>query len=218
MTIATNQPQSIIRKKAGHLIPKELLESALRKCPTVSGFAIRDVTDGTTTLETDHFDRSVTIENLMTLQDKAKGYEMVLHLANLTSKWDKGDIQPFHIMVKEEGKDDDDGTCILTFSVEGDFPKYSDAASGHTDEYNFSHDIIIPTVQQYFEDVEGDIGKFTAKLHNPLFAKSLMAHVGHRAVFVFLPLEGDPICFGQNVLGGEYEWGQTSQHHDAFRN
>jgi len=43
-----------------------------------------------------------------------------------------------------------------------------------------------------------------------------MAHVGHRAVFVFLPLEGDPICFGQNELGGEYEWGQTSQHHNAF--
>src|SRR6266852_4240587 len=216
MTLATNQPQTIIRKKAGHLMDKEFLETALRHCPTVSGYAIRDATDGKTTLETDQYDRSVTIENLMTLNEQAMEYDAVLYMANITQSGLtnlKDDIQPFVLQMKDADDPDGEGISIVSFFVEGDFPKYTDSKSGHTDEYNFAHDVIIPLLEEIFEDVEGDIGKFTAKLHKPSFEKTLTAYVGHRAAFVFLPLEGDPIEFGTNPLGTTFEWGTASQQH-----
>lgn len=207
-----NQPQTILRKKAGSIVSKEFLETALRKCPSVSGFVVRDTDDGKTTLEVDHFDKAITVENLMTLQEQAKPYEAVFYLANMVGKFDKTDIQPFTIEVKAEG--DEVGRNILSFFVEGDFPKYSKPESGHTDEYNFVHDIVIPKLEEMFEDSDQDIGKFTAKLHKTSFEKDLSAHVGHRAVFLFLPLEGEPIMFGDSKgLAGEYDWGSTSQNH-----
>lgn len=215
-TLATNQPQTIIHKKAGQMVDKEFLELALRRCPTVSGYAIRDVSDGKTTLETDQYDRSVTIENMMLLNNQAKDYEAILYLANITQKdlvAIKDDVQPNTMVIRDANDPDDPGASIVSFCVEGDFPKFCNPESGHTDEWNFSQEIIIPMLEELFTDVDGDIGKFIAKLHKPSFEKNLMAHVGHRAMFVFLPLEGDPIIFGNNTLGGEFEWGSASQVH-----
>jgi hypothetical protein len=214
MTLATNQPQTIIRKKAGHLMDKEYLETALRKCPTVSGYAIRDVTDGVTTLETDQSDHSATIEGLMGVNAQIKDYDAVFYLANITQNGltnVKDNVQPFEFITRDADKPDDPGSVIVSFFVEGDLPKHSDPASGHTDEYNFAEDVIFPLLQEIMEDAEGDIGKFIAKLHKPSFEKTLMAYVGHRAAFVFLPLEGDAIEFGKNALGTTLEWGTVSQ-------
>lgn len=211
--LALNQPQTIIRKKAGMIIPREFLEAALRKCPTASGFAVQDVTDGVKSLETDEFDKTITVDNLMALNEKTKDYEAVFWLANLTGKWDKFDVQPFSINVKPaDAKEGDKETTVLSFFVEGDFPKFTGDGT-HTEAYNFAHEIIIPMIEEMFEAVDGDVGKFTARLHSPLFKKNLEAHIGHRGVFVFLPLEGNAIPFGQNELGGEYDWGEVSQNH-----
>lgn len=216
MLASTNQPQTIAYAKAGHLFPKEFLETALRKCPTVSGYAIRDVSDGKTTLETDQYDRSVTVDNLMTINMQAEKFDKIFYMANITQNGLtnlKDDIQPYVLMMQDANNPDGEGISIVSFFVEGDFPQHSDSKSGHTDEYNIAHDVIIPMLTEYFEDVDGDIGKFTAKLHRPTFEKALMGYVGHRATFIFLPLEGDPIAFGTNTLGGEFEWGSTSQTH-----
>lgn len=216
MTIATNQPQTIVRKKAGYLMDREFLETAVRYCPTVSGYAIRDTTDGKTTLETDQSDHTAPVERFMALNETAKDFELVLYLANITQNGLtnlKDDIQPFVMQVKDADDPDGEGITILSFFVEGDFPKHSDSKSGHTDEYNFAHDIIIPLLEEMFEDAEGDLAKFIAKLHKDSFRKTLEAYVGYRAAFVFLPLEGDPIEFGTNSLGTSYEWGTVSQTH-----
>jgi hypothetical protein len=208
---AINQPQTIITAKSGHQVPKELWETALRKCPTASGYAIRDTTDGKTTLETEHYDQSVTVENMLTLEEQAKEYDRVYYLANLPGTHTKDDVQPF-VLTIYDNEEDKIGTDILSFFVEGDFPKYT--SKDHTDEYNFAWDIIIPTLQDMFLSADQDISKFTASLHKPLFEKNMMAHVGHRAAFVFLPLQGEPIQFGTNELGAGFDWGSCSQHLD----
>jgi hypothetical protein len=210
MAIAINQPQTIIHRLPGHQVPKELLETALRKCPTVSGFAIRDTLDGNTTLETDRLDKATTIENLTTLDTQSKDYETVLYLANLPGKFTKDDVQPYVLTVCDE--ENDTSTDILSIFLEGDFPKY--AKEGHTDEYNFYKEIIEPTLQDMFMAANQDGAVFIASLHKPLFEKQMMAHVGHRAAFVFLPLEGDAIKFGNNELGLGDDWGTCSQHLD----
>src|SRR5947207_13535867 len=135
MTIANNQPQTIIRKKAGFEVPKEFLETALRKCPTVSGFSVRDVTDGVTTLEVNRADHAITVDNLVALNSAAKDYEVIIHLTNMTGKWAVDDIQPFTLGVRE--KEGDVPQVVVSFSVEGDFLKYSVLVLGHNDASNF---------------------------------------------------------------------------------
>src|SRR5258706_45002 len=208
-----NQPQTIIHAKAGHQVPKELWETALRKCPTASGFAIRDTSDGKTTLEIEHYTQTGTVDDMAVLDERAKEYERVYYLANLPGAHTKDDVQPLALTILN-GEEDKIGTDILTIFFEGDLPKFSDPKSGHTDEYNFFHEILLPTLQDMFMAAGQDIAVFTAALHKPLFEKNIMAHVGHRAAFVFLPLEGDPIKFGTNELGLGDDWGSCSQHLD----
>src|SRR5258708_7550561 len=102
---SVNQPQTIIHAKAGHQVPKELWETALRKCPTVSGYAIRDTTNGKTTLETEHYDQAVTVENMLTLEEQAKAYERVYYLANMPGTHTKDDVQPFVLTIMESEQD-----------------------------------------------------------------------------------------------------------------
>lgn len=215
MTLATNQPQAIIYAKAGFMVPKELFETALRKCPTVSGFSCRDVEGEAVSLVQDTFDKVVTIENLMTINEQTKAYHTVFYLANLTQqglKTPKEEAQPFSFAVQlhENG----DPQVLVDIFVEGDFFKHSDPKSGHTDEYNFVQDVVIPMLGEMIQDVEGDVGKFTAKLHSPNFKKNLLNYVGNRAFFCFLPLAGEAITFGKNELGASKDWGETSQHLD----
>ncbi len=206
-----NQPQTIIHAKAGQQVPEELWKAALVQCPTVSGFAIRDTSDDKTTLEIEHYTQTGTVDDMTMLDERAKEYERVYYLANMPGVHTTDDVQPFALTILD-GENDTIGTDILTFFLEGDFPKSSDSKSGHTDEYNFAQEIVIPTLQDLFNANSQDVALFTGALHKPLFEKNMMAHVGHRAAFVFLPLEGDPVKFGTNELGLGDEWGSCSQH------
>jgi hypothetical protein len=209
---AINQPQSIVRKKAGFTVPREFFRTALRECPSATGVAIRDVEDGVTTLQLDRFDTTATVDSLMDMQETIKPYEAAFWFANLPGAH-KDSLQPYTLEVRED--ESSEPITVLTFFVEGDIPKYSIEGSERTDEANFVADVVMPLLEEYFTDAEGDIGKFTAKLHKPSFEKTLMAYTGHRAIFLFLPLEGDPIMFGDSKgLGADYDWGNVSQHLD----
>src|SRR5258705_2949419 len=137
-----NEPQTLIHKKAGQEVHKEFFEIVQKNCPTVFGFAVNDTS--LKTLEVERFNQAVTVDNLMELNSQTKGYDAIFYMANLTSKFEGDDIQPYELMVAESA-DDEKGKVILSWCVEGDFPKYVDEKSGHTDQTNFSRDIIVPT-------------------------------------------------------------------------
>jgi hypothetical protein len=191
---------TILQKKAGQVIPKEMIELALKNCPTVSGFAVRDG-DG---ISYEFSDKATSADSIMKLQDAVKDHPLFLYFGNFTNGFDiKKDIQPFCLKAGED--------VVVAYFIEGDFNKFSDPKSERTDEANLSSTLVDLMLAEMFENVEGDTGKFTAKLHSPLFKAQLMATIGHRGLFAFLPPVGDPIVFGQNELGGEFEWGNTSQ-------
>lgn len=213
-----NVPQIIIHKKAGHSIPKALFETALRKCPSASGFAVKYEENGEKSIQSDKFDKAVTAENLVEIADQAKDFEAAFYLGNFVTKLTnpKEDAQPYTVTVfdADEPENLEKSRDIVAFFVEGDFNKYAEN-NGHTEEYNFAHTVIIPMLGEIYEEVAGDIGKFTARLHKPSFEKNLFAHAGHRGVFLFFPLEGGSIAFGDSKgLAGEYDWGTASQHLD----
>lgn len=198
---------TLIQVTAGQTCPRELIEATLKNCPSVSGFAVRDG-DG---INYEYYDKTTTVENIMKLVEFTKEHELFLFFANWPAGSDgkvtadaKKDIQPFVLLTG----DGDDATTHVAYFLEGDFSKY--AKAGRTDEGNLSSDLIDPMLADIFENVEGDPAKFSAKIHSPLFAAQLKATLGHRGCFAFLPQHGDPVMFGENDLGGSYDWGNTS--------
>ena len=209
-----NQPQSIIHKLPGHLIPSALLETASKVCPTVSGFAVRDKEGDANVLSVEKTDKSIQVSDLEKLNTATKDSELVLYMANMPGEHTADDIQPFTVTIFADEKDEV-GTDILSVFVEGDFPTYSKPDSGHTDEYNFYEEYLMPKLGEIFEDCKQDIAAFVARLHKPSFEKDVKAQAGHRCALVFLPIEGDAVKFGNNEdLGRGYDWGTTSQHHN----
>lgn len=200
---------TLIHVKAGHVCPRDLIDVTLRNCPTASGFAVRDETG----IQFEYFDKTTTTDNVMKLVDFTKDHELFMFFC----KWaidSNGklqgdltkDIQPF-VLVTGDG---DERVTQVAYFAEGDFNKYSDPATGRTDEGNLTSALIDPILVDIFETVEGDPAKFSAKLHSPLIETQLKATIGFRGCFAILPPLGDPILFGQNELGGEFEWGNTT--------
>ena len=207
-----NQPQTIIHSLPGHEVPEALFAKALVVCPTVSGFAVRCNDDGNVTLESDKFDKTVTLENMMLLNKNAKEYDAVYYMANVPGKFTKDDVQPF-VLTIYESEEDKVGKDVLNIFIEGDLSKFVENKD-HTEEYNFYNEIVLETLQDLFIAADQDLAKFYASLRKPLFEKQMMAHFGHRGVMLLLPKDGDLIKFGSNELGKGFDWGTCSQHLD----
>lgn len=198
---------TVIEKNAGHVVPKELLELALKAHPRVSGFAARPKLDGKDVIDYEFCEKTTTIDNLVKLMANTKDMPMLLFFSDGKGTFDvKKDIQPFVL------KDGD--LNVIAYCVEGDFGKFSVAGGTRSDEGNLSEKLIEPLLIEAMENAGGDMGKFIAKLHSPLFKTTLEAAIGHRGVFSFLPINGDIVSlFDKNDLGGTFDWGKTSMLH-----
>lgn len=197
----------LIHSKAGFIPPKGEVELALKACPDVSGFAVRDA-EG---IAFDTHNGPTTIENVMKLLDATKDNEVFVFLAHWPKRSDgtilanpAKDIQPFVLKAGE--------TLELAYFIEGDFAKFQNFESGRTDEGNMAADLIDPLLSEYFEMVEGDPAKFAEKLNSKTFKTMMETAVGNRGCFAFLPRVGDPVMFGQNTMGLSADWGNISQH------
>lgn len=200
--------QVIITKKAGHDIPKGFLEVALKKCPTYLGLVTQDVVDGNPLLETSAENKTTNIDELVKTLAQLKDIPVSIQLGNMSQDFDpETDMMPFVFQVAGEG--DAPPQDILAVQFEGDFPNYNKPSKGHTDEYNLWEDFVFPTLMEKLE-ASDDVDDFFRRLRLSTFEQAVMNTVSHRACCVFTPLTGEPIAFGRNELGGEYDWGTTS--------
>ena len=200
--------QTILHKKANETIPLELLELILAKKPTGFGFVVQNVeADGKPDLSIAREETCPTMEQLIELMDNAKQWPMLMYFGELTDKdVHKDDIQPFVVH-------DADDAPFISFMLEGDFPKFSEVGSGHTEQFHLADKIIIPTIVDLCELTDGDLPKIMGKLDGDTFTNTLLSHIGHRGVLTIMPLEGEALILGRNDLGEVYEWGSTSQRH-----
>jgi hypothetical protein len=200
----------IIRKHAGHVIPRGYLQEALKNCPTCFGIAVQDKDDGKNAfLENSSEARTLTLDELVKTVETCRDVPMYITLGNMTQDFNtEDDLQPFVFQMAVEGEEAPED--ILSIFVEGDFPNYSIAGGGHTDEYNLWEKFIFPTLLEKFDLANSDPEDFYNRLRASPFEQAIMNTVGHRAAVVFVPIEGEPISFGRNELGGEFDWGTTS--------
>ena len=201
--------QTILHKKAGQLIPVELLQKILAQKPTGFGFCVQNVeADGRPDLSITREEECPTLEALAEFQQNAKDWPVIMYFGLLKGQHHADDVQPFLIR-------DGDDNVFMSFMLEGDFPKFSDPASGHTDEYNLATKIIIPQLEELCELTEGDLDKISASLQRDSFKNTFDAHIGHRGVLTIMPLYGEVITLGKNEIGETADWGSSSQK-DGF--
>lgn len=197
----------IITKKAGQEIPRAFLQLALQKFPSCYGIAIQDKDDdGNPLLDVIGEMKSPSLDDLVKTLDACKDVQAMIVLGNLVDNFDKEtDIQPF--VFQQLGEDKNPQT-ILALAFEGDFPNY--AKPGHTDEFHLWEDFVYPTLMDKHEAAP-DLDGFFAKIKSSQFEQALLNPISHRGCAAMLPLSGDVIAYGRNDLGGEFEWGTTSQ-------
>lgn len=201
----------IITKEPDQVIPRGYLQEALKQCPTCVGITIQDPNGagkGAPLLECTAENKTMDVDDLMKIVESCKDVRMVVVLAKMDQDFDaETDMQPFAFQQRVEGEEEPEN--ILACHIEGDFPKFSKPGKGHTDEYNLWEECIYPAIEEKFED-SGDLLKFYKKIGGTPMRQLCENPIGHRGVIVFVPLEGELIAFGNNDIGGEFEWGTTS--------
>lgn len=199
----------IIRKKKDFDIPRGYLQEALKKCPTCFGIAVRDSNEGNATIDITAEARNIALDELVKVLAGCKDVDVVLTLGNMVQDFDKeSDLQPFLFQQAVEGEEQPEN--ILAVFLEGDFPNYCKPGKGHTDEFNLWEDFMFPMMLDQFDLANSDVDDFYARLRKSTFEQAIMNTVSHRAAVVLLPLDGEPIAFGRNDLGAEFDWGATS--------
>lgn len=199
----------IIRKLAGHVVPRGYLQEALKNCPKTFGITVQDVDENKNSfLENSAEAKTLSADELFKTIEACKDLPMVIKLGNESDDFDPvDDLQPFVFQMAVEGGDPED---ILAVYLEGDFPNYSVPKGGHTEEYNLWEKFIFPMMLEKFDLANSDPEDFYNRLRASTTEQAVMNTVGHRAAIVFVPIEGEMIEFGRNEIGGEFDWGTTS--------
>lgn len=203
----------IIVKNAGHDIPRGYLQTALKNCPTYLGLTVQgDDGAGQPLLETSAEKKTYDVDELLKILESMKDVRVVLQLGQMHHDFDESsDMMPYTFQIAPEKKGDDP-VDILAIHLEGDFKDYTKPGEGHTETYNLWDEYLFPTIQEKFEAAE-DLDNFFDRLRQTSFERGVLNTIGHRGVAVFVPQFGEIISFGRNEeLGGEYDWGTTSNH------
>lgn len=198
---------TIVHVKPGQIAPKEYLEVVRTQCPTAFGFAGRE--NGKLVCET--MPKQITMAELDELQKSFKDEDLVMYFGNLPNATLPDDIQPWGMNYEVEGEKEPKYSLLMFF--EGMFDKYSDIDKKHTAEYNASNEMIFPRLSKAWTDADADFPKFFELLRGSALQTTLSTTFDKRGSFVLMPEEGDLICFGNNDLGGQFEWGETTNLH-----
>lgn len=185
--------------------PEAYLRKVLKEFPSCGGYAVQTIEKGAPLLVSDRMDTGAELEAVQAL---LKGYasSRVLLTFSKLDKVDETNLQPYDFSMPG------DVTPLMCFGIEGEFPTLVEA--GISQETNFAKKVIIPNFNKFLKLSEGDLAKFIAEIKDPTFIDSLMARIGDRGVFCFLPPAGDAIWLGKNKLGSTYPWGQVSMFLD----
>ncbi len=185
--------------------PEAYLRKVLKEYPSCGGYAVQTIEQGAPMLVSDRMDTGAQLEAVQALLKGYASSRVLLTFSKLEGVKEEF-LQPFDFLMPG------DVTPLMCFGVEGEFPSLQEG--GITQEANFSKKVIIPNFNKFLKLSEGDLAKFIAEIKDPTFVDSLMARIGDRGVFCFLPPTGDAIWLGKNKLGSTYPWGQVSMFLD----
>lgn len=194
----------ILVKKAGSLVPKDILTKVLERYPDCVGAATVD--NGELTVVKNTSGR--TVEETIEWMEIVKDAPAVFRFGSLPDKYNEDDLQPFNIFSKTGG----DGTIIpeLIAFVEGDFSAYAQDKSEHSDTFFFIQEEVIPTLVHLSELVEQDFDKVLGDLDNANTKNTLLNRSIKTGDIVFFASDGKIRCLTKNSSAVEQPWGWMS--------
>lgn len=200
---------TIVHKLPKQIVAEDYLKIVLRERPTAFGFAAREgdkivIENSAKSLmmnEINELQKAFHNDHLLMAFMKADKNEVVL----------PDDVPPF---VVSNGKEDDQLKIFLATMYEGNFVKYKGMDGKHSPEYCVFDAEVYPKLLQLFKDCGKDWNKFGDELRTDgKLHKTLGNYFDKRGAFAFMLPTGDPIFFGENDLGGQYDWGNTTNAH-----
>lgn len=194
----TNQA-TIIHKKPGFLVPDATLLLATTKMPTAFGFAGQE--NGV--LKVEVLPKQLPLGELKELQLAFKDSHLVMFFANFPKAVIPDDVQPWTI-------NGEDGNPMLSIFCTGNAKNYEGLNGDHTGEYCASDEIIFPRLEKAAQVANNDIDKLMEEIKKKGLQNVMMGTFEDEGGYVFLAGTGDPICFGNWGMGGEFSWGRTS--------
>lgn len=199
---------SIVPIRAGKTVPEGLLFKLLSENKSAIGFVVRNA-EGLDVEKFDDLGKSVekTTEDWEGILETTMKFDRKLCLMSFPEKFNPGEIQPWVILKDSKNKP------LLVVSCEGDFPKY--AKEGQSEFFSLINDYLGPKIEGLYKLLGNDMKKLTEYLRGKDFAADLEQVTGHRGVFEFMPLEGEPFVQLINAeatqpIGGQFDWGRAS--------
>jgi len=194
---------TIVVKKPKLFVPDELLNTVSSRCPTAFGFAGR--LDGKLVCEISP--RTIPLEELKELQKAFNDEHLIMYFANFPKAVVPDDVQPWSVVGAS-------GEHIVMLFAEGNFGEYANMNGDHTDVSNAFDEVVFPRLSKAMNDADQNVDRFYEELRKENLQKTLSKSFKDRGYYVFLPLKGDPICFG-NVPNGllDLPWGLVTNSH-----
>lgn len=197
---------TIVQVLPGQKAPEEYIKKVLVACPSIFGFALR--LKDTTAIVHEVLTTSVNIDTINELMENSTvaGGDLVMFFSNLAQGNKETDGQPFVFAVGEG----DTAESHLAIFTEGDLSPF--ATAEHTEEYNYSDEVLFPRVSKAWDDSK-DTNDFFEIMRSSRVESTLLGSFKHRGAIVMLPSSGDIIAYGHNEIGGKFTWGNVSNAH-----
>lgn len=193
----------IIEKKAGHLLPQELIDGALDKYQSSVGMA-RVLPDGNFDLTREA--KTMDPATLFKDQEKVKDEHVIFYFGRNSSPYVDDDLQPIPILQL------DTGDIIAIGYLAGDFAEAPPKVS-HTKEYLAVENYLAEKVSDLWELVDMDIDKLAEALDKPGTRKEICNTLmkDKTGTVVIMLYNGKVITYAQNPSRVTGEWGWATE-------
>lgn len=206
--VKPNYTTSLVHVKAGEIIPDDFLRKLLEENRSAIGFVVQDGDK----LEVEKFTTLGTVEkefdNIKDILANTKKFQRMFCFSAFPGEFDEDEVQPWSI-IRDSKKN-----ALLVVGLEGDLPNENpDGTSemlANIDKY------LGPKIESLYKLLGNDSTKlFTALKDADAFGKDLLARVGHRGHFFFMPVKGELFAHGvegdgNNPLSAAFAWGAAS--------
>lgn len=208
--VKPNHTVSIVVVKANEDIPDTFLHVLCKENPSAAGFAIQ--VNGKIEVEKFPDLRGRTIDdNYATMRKiitNSKKHQRMFCFHAFPPEFDETECQPW-IIVK-----DSKGSPIIVVALEGDLPGL-ETDDGDSEMLGALIKEVGPKIEALYNLTGNDPKKLYAALKDQtLFGNDMLKLIGHRAIFAFMPTEGDVFSHGKNEIGGNFSWGSASMAYD----
>lgn len=190
----------IVVKNQGKQVPDQFLEKVLEKYPSCYGVAFAtegdvlvDRTRGTLTLE----DLKDQLENIL------KDHTVTMFFGEFPNDFNDDDIMPMVLLGTNESP-------LLISFVEGDFSAYKQEESKHSDQFFFTHKVLIPQAKQIYDLTEGNWDKVMGALQQDHTKRMLLNGVDAGCI-TLLDHRGELVSHVAGTESAKFDWGFTSQ-------